>query len=331
MRVRRLLVPVLTTLLVSAGPLEALALEASATSVTEIRLLPRLAGVRVLIDGRTYVSDDRGRVALPAEPSERVLRGIRVPTQEVEEGMRVRQGRWFPDLQLALDVDREVRFSFTDRNGARISPEGLTIVEIKSSVGGIFGYSESDLTRPHWLHAQRVVSLQAGLRVTPIEYSIQRVVVRGGNVVNESQQRFDPNQVQDVRIWLLYFPARFTVRDAVFGFPLGWSLTLDFADGRRMTLALENGRASVPALPRGQYDVSVDGPGITLSVPLALSRPQDAEIMFLSYFDLLAAGLVLVSFLVGLPLLGRLRRGRALIALEGGMSRAAARAEDPDA
>jgi hypothetical protein len=273
--------------------------------------------VKVLFQGRSYVSDERGRVFLPVTSTEEVQTKARVPPQRLAEGVRVRQARWYPGLQLALDVYRPVRFSFTDRNGTPIAPEGLTSMTVKSSVGGLYRYDATDLDASHWLHAQRVVPTQARLRTVPIEYSIEQVTVRGTNVVNVSQQRFDPNRIQDVRIWLLFFPAEFTVKDAFFGFPIGSSISLHYPDGRVQTLKLEDGRASVPSLPRGEYEVSVDGFGLTLSVPIALSRPQEADVTFLSYLDIAVAALVLVGFLVGLPLAGRTLRRRRLRLVTG--------------
>jgi hypothetical protein len=284
-----------------------------------VRLIPPIAGVRVLFGGTTFHTDGRGRVQLPAPSADYVQRVARVPRQLVGTGLRVEQSRWYPGLELALDVYRLVSFTFTDRNGASIDASTISMLTLKSTVGGVYRYRDAALGVDQWLHAERVTTVQAGALVRPIEYSVQVVTVEGTNVVNRSQQRFDPNEVQDLSIWLLFFPAEFRVRDALFGFPIGSSLRLTYPDGRELVVPLEHGRASVESLPRGEYSVSVDGPGLALAVPLALSRPQDAEIMFLSYFDLAAAAMLIVGFLVGLPLTaGTIRRRRArLAACEG--------------
>jgi hypothetical protein len=280
-----------------------------------VQLIPPIAGVRVLYGRTTFRSDYRGRVQLPAPSADHVERVARVPTQLVRTRLRVEQARWYPGLELALDVYRRVSFAFTDRNGASIDASTISTLTLKSTVGGVYRYRDEALGADHWLHAERVTRAQAGAVVRPIEYSVQVVTVEGTNVVNRSQQRFDPNEVQDVSIWLLFFPAEFRVRDALFGFPIGSSLRLTYPDGRELVVPLEHGRVSVESLPRGEYAVSVDGPGLALSVPLALSRPQDAEIMFLSYFDLTAAAMLIVGFLVGLPLAARtIRRRRARLA-----------------
>ena len=284
-----------------------------------VQLIPPIAGVRVLFGGTAFRTDGRGRVQLPAPSADDVQRVARVPRQLVRTGLRVEQSRWYPGLELALDVYRLVSFAFTDRNGASIDASTISTLTLKSTVGGVYRYRDAALRADHWLHAERVTTVQAGALVRPIEYSVQVVTVEGTNVVNRSQQRFDPNEVQDLSIWLLFFPAEFRVRDAMFGFPIGSSLRLTYPDGRELVVPLEHGRASVESLPRGEYSVSVDGPGLALAVPLALSRPQDAEIMFLSYFDLAAATMLIIGFLVGLPLAARtIRRRRSRLAVAEG-------------
>jgi hypothetical protein len=307
------LVVVLTLAVVSVWTsMPAVAAQGERGSLHTVRLIPPIADVEVVFRGETFRTDDRGRVRIPAVSPEAVEGSLRVPTQEVADGVRVEQNRWYPDLQLALDVYRRVSFAFTDRPGLDIDTATIPTITLKSTVGGVYRYRGAELDAEHWLHAERVTTVQAGALARPITYSVQRVMVDGTNVVNRSQQRFDPTQVQDVSIWLLFFPAEFQVRDAVFGFPIGSSIRLTFPDGRELVLPLEDGRVSVRSLPRGEYEVSADGPGLTLSVPLALSRPQDAEIMFLSYYDLAAAALVLVGFIVGLPITARtVRRRRA--------------------
>ena len=105
---------------------------------------------------------------------------------------------------------------------------------------------------------------------------------------------------------LLFYTARFQVRDAVFGFPIGSSINLVLPDGSAIRGRL--GHASqiqVDWLPRGNYSVKAFGPGIPLTATVALSRVQDVKVLFLSYLDIAAVILVFLAFLVGLPVLGR--------------------------
>jgi hypothetical protein len=72
----------------------------------------------------------------------------------------------------------------------------------------------------------------------------------------------------------------------------------------------ERSRASSGRLARGDYQLKVQGPGISWWVPVSLSRDQEVELVFLSWLDLSVAALLAVLVLVGLPLLGGRLRGR---------------------
>jgi hypothetical protein len=101
-------------------------------------------------------------------------------------------------------------------------------------------------------------------------------------------------------------------QDAVFGFPAGSAVQLRSPDGQVRRLELDGrSRASSGRLARGDYQLKVEGPGISWWAPVSLSRDQQVELVFLSWLDLSAAALLAVLVLVGLPLLGgRLRRRR---------------------
>jgi hypothetical protein len=184
---------------------------------------------------------------------------------------------------------------------------------IKSTVGEELTFGKADLKRDHWLFSRRTVTSQDRVASRSIEYSVQEVVVRGSNVVNRAQQRFTPSETGVFKVALLFYPADFAVRDALFGFPIGSTLELTYPDGSTERLALDDrGRAVAPALPRGEYLVSVDGPGLALSAPVALTRPQKADIIFLSFIDIGAAIIGGLAYFAGLPLVGAYVRRRRL-------------------
>jgi len=97
----------------------------------------------------------------------------------------------------------------------------------------------------------------------------------------------------------------------VFGFPAGSAVQLRSPDGQVQRLDLDGrSRASSGRLARGDYQLKVQGPGISWWMPVALSRDQQVELVFLSWLDLSVAALLAVLVLVGLPLLGGRLRGR---------------------
>jgi hypothetical protein len=61
----------------------------------------------------------------------------------------------------------------------------------------------------------------------------------------------------------------------------------------------------VDALPRGQYRVGVEGPGLASTRPFVLSRSQDASLLLISYLDVGVVSGLLVSIAVALLLFGR--------------------------
>jgi transposase-like protein len=183
--------------------------------------------------------------------------------------------------------------------------------------------------QPHWLQSSRVSRGTDGLEETKILYSVVSVVVDGANVVSEAQQRFyvQPNDVWPIKLML--YSARFTARDALFHFPIGSGIRLDYPDGRSQEFLFDsNDELEIRSLARGLYHVTVTGAkGIAPPTPLALSRDQDMQLLVLSNVDLsvmfavaasLALGLLffgrphLLTFLVRLPFLFRKRGARRL-------------------
>ena len=81
-----------------------------------------------------------------------------------------------------------------------------------------------------------------------------------------------------MQLRLLLFSARFEVRDALLGFPIGSAVLLEYPDGRVVRQALDaDGELTLKSLPRGDYRVRVDALGISSSRPISLSGDQDVR------------------------------------------------------
>jgi hypothetical protein len=133
------------------------------------------------------------------------------------------------------------------------------------------------------------------------------VVIDGSNVVSQAQQRYfvNPNDVWPVK--LLLYKATFNARDALFGFPLGTGIRMEYPDGDVQTYTFNtNQEYTLDGLARGIYRVTVMGAdGYAPPTPIALSRDQDVELMVFSTLDLgVLVGLGLLLS-VGLLLFGR--------------------------
>jgi hypothetical protein len=174
---------------------------------------------------------------------------------------------------------------------------------LTSSTGVRETFSDSE---PKWLPGGRAVRRSTGLEETKILYSVDTVTVRGSNVVNSKQQRFYPSESRDWQIQLSLYAARFTARDALFRFPIGSGIQLEYPDGHTEQVPFESsGETTVTSLPRGTYHVKVDGPGLSFSRPIVLSRDQELQLEVISYYDMAAVSVLLTSIVLGLLFIGR--------------------------
>lgn len=213
-------------------------------------------------------------------------------------------------LTPAFATYRQVRFRFVDPRGKLVDPKRIASVTLRSGTGTKRRVTGRD---PFWLLAERTVPLEGGLSRKSVEWSVQSVIVDGSNVVNRGQQRFVPGEQPDVSISVLFFQATFSVRDTLFGFPLGSAIRLRFPDGRVKRYPLANGASlQLPALARGQYEVTVDAGGLSFTQPVSLSRDQRVALRVTSYLDVALLGGALGAILLGLLLVRRPRLRAAI-------------------
>jgi hypothetical protein len=159
---------------------------------------------------------------------------------------------------------------------------------------------------PQFLHMSRQISTQSGPETKYLYYTVEQVMVGGSNVVIKSRSKFFPQTEHAWTIPLMFYSARFQSKDAFFGFPIGKQLKVVAPDGEVTLLPLDSqGEAFIPALARGEYQVSVIGPGYSPPRPIAVSRDQESEMKVFSYLDMAVCGAVIAGFAFGLLFLGR--------------------------
>jgi hypothetical protein len=288
-----------------------------ATALT-VQTVPVLEGVPFMVGGRMFRTDALGRARVVG-PAPRLADRIRIPDTEIAPGVRARFNRRKEGNYL-FDLLYRVRMSFRDPDGRPVDPGRVNSVTLKGSHGVRLTMKPAG---SHWLQGIRVVTSSQGYRKKKLTWVVERATVEGSNVVNRSQQRFVPTRTRNTSVALLLYPAHFSARDALFGFPLGSHVNIKYPNGRveRHTLG-DDAQVTLPSLPRGQYTVSVVGPGITFERPVALSREQAVELEVLSYLDLGLGLGVLASLAFGLLLLGRPHLVSAPRGLSAGLSRA---------
>jgi hypothetical protein len=281
-------------------------------------LIPPISGVQFSLDGRIFESDENGFARITVK-SPGVYQIEPVPFEDKGLGYQANFERWEPDnyettrkitvpettnLVAGYELSYPVRFLFMDPSGQPVDPNRVSSVTLSSSQGATLTFERGDSV---WLQKNRIVRRLGGLDDIDVYYTVQNVMIDGSNVVNQGQQRFNLDQSKTWEIRLLLYNASFQSEDVLLGIPLGNEIELRYPDGNHHTFEFDsNQKVELVSLARGLYHVRVTHiPGISVFIPLALSRDQDITILVYSYLTiaLVLAALVLVSTL--LPLSSR--------------------------
>jgi hypothetical protein len=272
--------------------------------IVEVQTVPAVKGLRFSNRGRIITADSQGRVQVDSRSGD-IRRDLKVLNTPVSAGVQARLDRFYPGRNIvAVAFYHRVRPAFVDLQGASVPPESVEATTVK----GIHGREYTFIgAQPRWLQVSRVVPRRnQRLRSKSLRYTVEKVQIKGANVVNAGQQRFRPSETPRFPVQVLLYAARFKTRDAFFGFPLGSAVRLTFPNGRVESHKLEKGGNLVlRSLPRSDYEVTVDAPGFSFSRPVSLSRNQLVELEVLSYLDIALSMFVFAAFMVGLPLIRR--------------------------
>jgi hypothetical protein len=312
-----------------------------------VRVVPAMAGVSFTLDGRSFQSGADGVASITVDGV--ATRRLTVAVPPPRPGLRYEFQRWTGGyggdefsatrtVRMGGRVTRLVAgfteaclvsWSFVDTQGGPVPRGVVESVVLKDDSGGRY---QKPGDGAHWLPASQPVRDNSGrVRSQALDYSVEGVLVDGANAVFRSQQRFRPAPNAAWPISLRFYQMQVSAHDAVFGFPAGSAVQLRSPDGQVQRLDLdERSRASSGRLARGDYQLKVQGPGLSWWVPVSLSRDQEVELVFLSWLDLWVAGLLAVLVLVGLPLLGGRLRGRRRRAPAPSATGLGAAAEDRD-
>jgi hypothetical protein len=283
-----------------------------------IETVPAVPGMRFSLDGSRFRADGHGR-AIPPRGDQRA--SLRAVTTEVRPGVRAKFDRWYDGRRIAaLKLYYLVRPSYVDLEGRRVDPGVVSSITIVGSSGRRYTLPGG---RSLWLQGDRVPPETRGRTSSALHYSVERVVVAGTSVVHRGQQRFFPRDGRRVDLRLLLFSARFRVRDALLGFPLGAAVRVRYPDGREQRERLgQGGELTLRSLPRGDYEVSAEGLGLSSWRPVALSRDQQVDLRVISWLDVALVLLGLCSLGMALlfarrrwPLVGRRSRAGSIAAL----------------
>jgi hypothetical protein len=288
--------------------LVATAAPAAAQAPDVIQTVPPVPGMRFSLNGTQFQADAAGR----AHPPSTAGGPLTALTTDVKRGVRARFDRWYAGRRIAaLNLEYRVGFRFADLNGNRVDPQLVRALTLVGSNGRRHVFRGS---KPRWLQGNRVIPESGGTKSTAVSYAAEKAVVGGSSVVHEGQQRFFPAETRNLQLRLLLFSARFEVRDALLGFPIGSAVLLEYPNGRvlRQTLGA-GGELTLKSLPRGDYHVSVDALGISSSRPIALSGDQNVRLQVISWLDIAIVLLGLLSIALALMYIRRPRRRAAAL------------------
>lgn len=287
-------------------------------ALVEVHTTPALPNIKFALGDRFFSSDDYGVARIEVAKAGKYQLEL-LPLETNDPDIQMAFGRWADDyflpsreieiplrkpLEVGLEVSYQASQTFVDLDGKPVDFSRITSITLKGSNGATFTFEDN---LPHWLPAGRVIRLNNGLEETKILYSVISVIIDGSNVVSQAQQRFyvNPNDVWTIK--LLLYSAGFTARDALFHFPIGTGIHMEYPDGDIQTFHFNSNQGqTITGLARGIYRVTVIGAkGFAPPTPIALSRNQDVELMVFSYIDmalLLSIGVVLA---LGLLFFGR--------------------------
>jgi hypothetical protein len=312
-------------------------------TLLRIRTVPAIPHALFTLDGKDYRADSQGLLVIRARNLDNlsgrlhprlvhggptVLYRFRVWRGHVDGPPGRRRGDLYPTKRLSAtyDVYYRIRFSFADATGRR-PPDRVEQVVLRASTGVVDRFDPTAApVQARWIWGRRVITNANSLLVKTVYWNVEDVTVDGSNVVNESQQKLIPSRVvaSVFPIRLIYHGALIRSRDALFGMSAGSKVQVRFPNGVVHTYPLAHGRLSLPALPRGHYDVKPVGFGISFWSPVELSRNQVIDLKLISYLDLAVIAILLagVAFTLAAARRPALRR-RAVAALT--LSRAASR------
>jgi hypothetical protein len=287
-------------------------------AIVEVIVTPPLPDIKFALDDRIFASDDYGVARIEVDEAGKYTLDI-LPIESIDEDIQMHFGRWGDEefepsreievplrkpLQVGFEVSYEVSQTFVDLDDKAVDSSRITSITYKGSNGATFTFED---TSTHWLPAGRIIRLNNGLQETKILYSVMSVVIDGANVVSQAQQRFyvNPNDLWTIQV--LLYSARFTAKDALFGFPIGTGIHMEYPDGDIQDYSFDPEEGyTLEGLARGIYKVTVTGAaGYAPPTPIALSRNQDVELMVFSYLDMGVLAGVGLMLSVGLLWYGR--------------------------
>lgn len=282
--------------------------------------VPPVVGAVFALDGTLITTGADGTATLPHERGGGELARLRSVSPGVgldngkAEYIRLLNSRNSSGSLIAyalFQVYRDVSFTFRDTLGHAVPADRVTSLLIKSSIGETFTVTGEALKHPVTLLAERAAAGQGTVQMKQIYYLVEEVIITGSNTVFRSQQKFFPDKVSEFEVAASFYTLTIRTTDTLFDFATGDSVAIRWPDQHVSTVAIHNGVAVVPALPRGDYEMRIEGAGAKTWRPISVSRDQTVQLELISYVDGFAVAMLIAAVAVVGIVVGRRRLGRA--------------------
>ncbi|QIK74282.1 hypothetical protein [Nocardioides piscis] len=290
-----------------------------------VATVPRVQGFAFQVDERRYRTGRSGTVRIEPVTCPEGVEALAPITEKIDQGNGttatfdawygselIERERGDGTLYAAFSQDVQVDLKLVDLADRPVARDAVGTIVIKGSTGALEELKPGDSTLT--LHASRVVRFSNGLVSKDILWSVQSADVEGNTAVNRGQVRFEPRKTRSVTVPLMLFTLRVAVRDVILRRSVGDRVVVVSPDGSKRGVRLDSeASGEVAALARGHYLLRASGGSIAMGFeqPVAVSRPQEAELTVISRADLIIAGGAVFSVAIGLLVVGWRLRGRA--------------------
>jgi hypothetical protein len=213
----------------------------------------------------------------------------------------------------AFAVQYPVTARFVDQQGQSLDSGRVSVMTVRSSTGQVLNLPSNATV---WLDAWQPTYSDSVLSGGEVSYSLERVVIDGGNVVDAGRQRFRPAEGATVTVTAKLYDLTITAHDALFHSRLGTEVVITNPDGTRRVVAFDRDHsATLEHLPRGTYHVVVRaGSGVVSAEQLVLSRTRTADPAVVNVRDQVTIAAAVVAWMIGLLLAGRAHWRRSILA-----------------
>lgn len=287
----------------------------------QIDTVPPLANIRFTLGTETAITGPDGVAALPVpKAGDYPLTSDLNTDTSANATVKASFVRWLDNVYTAnrtisvtgpatftmgLRVAYRASIKYVDLNNKPVDPSLIEQAQFSAGNGADDIVLNSQVgANQVWWTAANAVRYSTQLQMSTITYRVLSVKIHGADVVNRAQQAWTPTEDGVWTIQLLLYDMTVQTRDALFGNPVGGTLTLTYPDGVAIEQPVDgNGKVSFSNLPRGQYKLALRPVAVSAPTPVALSRAQESTLRVITYMDVfVVVGIILI---IGALIVGR--------------------------